>query len=187
MRSSCVIPGSDQSRRSRARRKRRSTLVLTDARGSGVLAACPDRVADKAMARAFAFRLDYRLAAGDDPGSSRLLASRAQHLVSLATRQELAESWEHLLAKARRTPAPGRAAMAIRADRVLAAEPDVLDLIAHLRAALPVAARGVAAASVLLTDGAGPVYHRRAAVGLRDALRAAVAHLEPWTPLFAAS
>jgi hypothetical protein len=166
---------------------RRSTLVLTDRHGSGLLAACPDRVADKAMARAFAFRLDRCLAAGDDPDSSRLLATRAQHLVSLATREALAESWEHLLAKARRAPAPGHAALAVRADRVLGAEPDVLELIAHLRAALPVAARGVAAASVLLADGAGPVYHKRSAVSLRDALQAAVAHLEPSTPLFAAS
>ena len=77
--------------------------------------------------------------------------------------------------------------MAIRADRVLAAEPDVLELIAHLRTALPVAARGVAAARVLLTDGAGPVYHRWPATGLRDALQAAAAQLEPSTPLFAAS
>jgi hypothetical protein len=186
MRSSCVIPASDESG-SASWRARRSTLVLTNAGGSGLLAARPHRVADSVLARAFSFRLDRRLAAGEDPDSSRLLATRAQHLVSVATRQAVADSWEHLLARARHAPAPGHAAMAIRADRVLAAEPDVLELIAHLRTALPVAARGVAAARVLLTDGAGPVYHRRAATGLRDALHAAVAHLEPWTPLFASS
>ncbi len=185
MRNSCVNPGAGQSGRSRARRTRRGTLVVTDWHGSGLLAVCPDRAADKAMARAFAFRLDRRLAAGDDPDSSRLLATRAQHLVSLATRRTLAESWEHVLAKATRAPGPGYAAMAIRADRVLAAEPDVLELIAHLRAALPVAARGVAAASVLLADGAGPVYHRRAADGLRDAVRLAIAQLDPSVSLFA--
>lgn len=187
MRNSCVIPASDESDRSGARLGRRGTLVLTNARGSGLLAARPHRVADTMLARVFGFRLDRRLAAGDDPDSSRLLASRAQHLVSVATRQALAESWECLLVRARCASAPGHGAMAIRADRVLAAEPDVLELIAHLRTALPVAARGVAAARVLLTDGAGPVYHRWAATGLRDALQAAVAQLEPWTPLFTSS
>ena len=140
---------------------------------------------DKVLAHMFGFRLDRRIAAGADPDSGRLLAARAQHLVLLATRQELAECWEDLLARARRAPAPCRTAMSIRADRVLAAEADVLDLIAHLRVALPVAARGVAAAHVLLTDGAGPVYHKWPATGLDDALQAALMYLEPGTPLFA--
>lgn len=162
--------------------------MLSYSHGPSGLAARRHRLTDTMLAQhIFGFRLDRRLAAGDDPDSGRLLAARAQHLVSVAKRQELAECWENLLARARRSPAPAHAAMSIRADRVLAAEPDVLDLIAHLRMALPVPARGVAAAHVLLTDGAGPVYDKRAAAGLRDATRAAVAHLDPWTPLFASS
>jgi hypothetical protein len=58
-------------------------------------------------------------------------------------------------------------------------------MAACLRAPLPVAAAGVATASVLLTDGAGPVYNRRAGVALRDALRLAIAQLDPWVSLFA--
>jgi hypothetical protein len=41
-------------------------------------------------------------------------------------------------------------------DCVAAAEPDVHEMVAHLRAPLPVTARGIAGASVLLTDGTGP-------------------------------
>lgn len=185
MRSSCLAPGS--SRRGAARRTRRSTLVLTDSRGAGLLAARSCRIADRLLARAFGFRLDCRLAAGDSPDSSRLLAARAQDLVSAATREALAESWDHLLRKARRTPPPGDGVMTACRDRVVAAEPEVRELIAHLRTALPVTARGVAAASMLLKDGAGPVYYRRAPTDLRDALRLATAHLDPSVPLFAAS
>jgi hypothetical protein len=187
MRSACVVDGSGGSRRGAARRTRRSTLVLSDSRGTGLLAACSCRLADRLLARAFGFRLDRRLAAGGSPDSSRLLAARAQDLVSAATREALADCWEHLLGKARRTPPPGDGVMTLCRDRVVAAEPEVRDLIAHLRTALPVAARGVAAASVLLRDGAGPVYSRRAPAGLRDALRLATAHLDPSVPLFASS
>ena len=42
-------------------------------------------------------------------------------------------------------------------------------------------ARGVAIATLLLTDGTGPVYLRRSQVDLRAALRTAVACLDPST------
>lgn len=59
------------------------------------------------------------------------------------------------------------------------------DIAACLRLPLPVAAAGVAAASVLLTDGAGPVYNPRSDITLRDALRLAIARLDPSASLFA--
>jgi hypothetical protein len=152
-----------------------------------LLAAGSCRTADRLLARAFGFRLDSLLAAGKCPDASRLLAARAQELVSAASREALAECWEHVLDKARRTPPQGGGLMTLRGDQVVAAEPEVQELIAHLRTALPVAARGVAAASVLLRDGAGPVYSRRAPTDLRDALRQATAHLDPSVPLFAPS
>jgi hypothetical protein len=75
--------------------------------------------------------------------------------------------------------------MALCRDRIIAVTPEVLELVTHLRAPLPVAARGVAAASVLLTDGAGPLYRIRAATGLREAVLLATAYLDPTIPLFA--
>jgi hypothetical protein len=52
-----------------------------------------------------------------------------------------------------------------------------------MTAPLPVAARGVAMAGVLLTDAIGPVYSRRGPVTLADALAAAIAQLDPALPL----
>jgi hypothetical protein len=46
-----------------------------------------------------------------------------------------------------------------------------------------VPARGVAMASHLLSDAAGPVYSRRSLVDLRAALQEAIRQLDPWTAL----
>ncbi len=185
MRSSCVNPGSQDSRCNPAWRARRGMLVLSDTRGSGPLAGRSCRITDQVLARAFGSRLDRQLADGRSPDSSRLLAARARYLVSLATRQALAESWEHVLRMARGTPASPRAQVAPCGDRVVAAAAEVNELAAHLRAPLPVAARGVAAASALLTDGSGPLYNRRQHADLCEALRLVAAQLDPSVPLFA--
>lgn len=185
MRSSCQIPGSDDGR-APGRHARRRTLVLGDGRGSGLLAGRSCRIADRVLARVLGARLDRQLAAGRSPDSARLLAARAQHLVSAATRQALAEHWEHLVQIAGSAPGtrPGRTPALCR-DRIVTAEPEVHEMVALLRTPLPVAARGIAAASVLLTDGAGPVYNRRARPALREALRRTAAQLDPSMPLFA--
>ncbi|HTS95054.1 MAG TPA: hypothetical protein VMI33_00375 [Streptosporangiaceae bacterium] len=184
MRTSRVIPASDDDRRA-ARRWRRRTLVLSDRPGPGLLAGRPGGIADQALARALGPWLDRRLAAGRSPDSTRLLAARALDLVSAAARQELAESWEHLLevAEGGRAPRPGRAPLC--RDRVVAAGPELREMVRRLRTPLPVTVRGVAAASVLLTDGAGPVYNRHADPGLPQALRLVTAELDPRVPLFA--
>jgi hypothetical protein len=75
--------------------------------------------------------------------------------------------------------------MALHRDWIVAAGPEVREIAACLRTPLPVAAAGVAAASVLLTDGAGPLYNPRGRLGLRDALRLAIAQLDPSVSLFA--
>jgi hypothetical protein len=46
--------------------------------------------------------------------------------------------------------------------------------------ARPVAVRGVAIASLLLTDGTGPLYHPPSTVDLPAAVHAAVHHMDPW-------
>jgi hypothetical protein len=161
------------------------TLVLAGWHGSGLLAGFSCRILDRLLARAFGSRLDRQLAGGRSPDSARLLAARAQYLVSLAARQALAESWEHLLRVARSTPASPRPLMPPCGDRVVAAAAEVNELAAQLRAPLPVAARGAAAASALLTDGSGPVYNRRHPASLREALRLVTAQLDPSLPLVA--
>jgi len=161
-----------------------STLVLDDPHP------LPRRLGDGALARVFGASLDASLAAGRPPESSRLLAVRARDIVSLRRRRSMADSWEHVLRVARRAqrarhagaPAPA-GAVPVCADRVVAAEPAIRDLMNRLAAPLPVPARGVAMARVLLTNATSPVYNRRAGVALTDAVAAAAAQLDPALPL----
>jgi hypothetical protein len=185
MRSSCRIPVTDGTRWGTAWRPRRSTLILTGGPGPGLLDWRSPRIADRILARALGLRLDRSLAAGCSPDSARLLAARAQDLVSAATRQALADNWEHLLSAAKYAPAPTLGRMALHRDRIIAAEREVQEIAACLRKPLPVTAAGVAAASVLLTDGAGPVYNVQAEPGLHESLRLAIARLDPSVSLFA--
>ncbi len=142
-------------------------------------AAAPS-AADRVLARVFGASLDRQLAAGQPAESGRRLAARARHIVSLPRRRALARDWEHVLAVARRAPAPG---VPLCRDRIAAAEPRIRELVACLRVPLPVPAQGVAAATVLLTDATGPVYHRHSRATLDVALREAVAQLDPARPL----
>jgi hypothetical protein len=73
--------------------------------------------------------------------------------------------------------------MPVCADLIVAAEPAIRELISRLSAPLPVPARGVAMATVLLTDATGPVYRRRGPVTLAHALDAAIGQLDPALPL----
>ena len=148
------------------------------------------RLGDGVLARVFGASLDAELAAGRPPESSRLRAARARDIVALRRRRSIADSWEHLLRVARRAQRARlagshttAAAAPVRADQLVAAEPAIRDLMNRLSAPLPVPARGVAMARVLLTDATSPVYNRRAGVALADAVAAAAAQLDPALPL----
>ena len=160
-----------------------STLALGDP-----FALPSRRPGDVVLARVFGASLDASLAAGHPPESSRLLAARARDIVSLRRRRSIAGSWEHVLrvahrAQRARLAGSPSAAVPICADRVVAAEPAIRGLMNGLAAPLPVPARGVAMARVLLTDGNSPVYNRRADVALTDAVAAAAVQLDPALPL----
>jgi hypothetical protein len=142
----------------------------------------PAGITGRLLARLFGASLDRRLATGSAPESGRLLAIRAQQIVALRSRRELARHWEHLLTVATRPPRPGAPAPLCQ-DRILAAADDVRDLAARLRAPLPVPAAGVAGAHALLTDAAGPVYNRRNVASLSDQLHRISAELDPGLPL----
>jgi len=158
---------------------RRTTLVLRDPGGSGAFVAWPRRLRDQLMARMLGSSLDRELAAGRPPESARLLAARAEDIVSLPRRQVLARNWERVLAMARRPPGGGSARVLLCRDRIAAAEPEVREMMARLLAPLPVAAPGIAAVSVLLTDATGPLYNRRNHTALVALLRAATVQLDP--------
>jgi hypothetical protein len=158
---------------------RRGALVLGDP-----LVLRPRRLADGLLARAFGPSLDRQLAAGRRPEAAPLLAARAQDIVSLPSRQALAANWDHLL----RVASGARMSRAnfARAGVIAAAEPAIRELTRRLSLALPVAAQGVAMASVLLTDATGPVYNPHSPVTLPAALEAAIAQLDPALPLMRA-
>jgi hypothetical protein len=157
---------------------RQSTLVLSDP-----LVPRPSRFTDRMLAHAFGASLDRQLAAGTEPETTPLLAARAQDIVSLPRRRALARDWEHLIKAAHRSRCTRSPAVPIQAAQIAAAEPAIRDLISRLTTPLPVAAQGVAMASVLLTDATGPVYRRRGPVTLDTAIAAVIAQLDPALPL----
>ena len=158
-----------------------------------IVAARP--LTDRLLARVFGASLDESLAAGSAPESARLLAVRARDIVSLPRRRATAANWERLLRVARRSagapPVPRSgaraAAIPVCAGQIVAAEPAIRELVSSLSVPLPVPARGVAMARVLLTDAAGPVYNCRSRVSLGAALDAAIVHLDPALPLMPAA
>ena len=112
------------------------------------------RFTDRVLAHVFGSSLDHQLAAGRPPESGQLLATRALALVCLGRRRALARNWEHLLVAARRPPAPGRARIPLCRDRLLAAEPDIHEMVARF-------------------------YNRRNQAALPALLRSAIAQLDP--------
>jgi hypothetical protein len=159
----------------------RHTLVLGDP-----LVLRPCRLADRLLARAFGASLDQQLAAGCSPEASRLLAARAQRIISLRHRTSLARSWDHVLRVARRRPGVRTPAVPLNVRAILAAEPAIRELRERLAAPLPVTAQGVAAATVLLTDATSPIYGRPSPDALATLLDAAITELDPAQPLLRA-
>jgi hypothetical protein len=160
------------------RQSARHTLILGDP-----LVIRPCRLADRMLARALGASLDHQLATGCPPESSRLLAARAQDIVSLPRRQSLARSWDHLLRVARGAPTRRTPAVPLNAAAIVAAEPAIRELVERLTAPLPVTAQGVAASTLPLTDATSPVYGRQSPDALADLLDAAIIQLDPARPL----
>jgi len=131
------------------------------------------------VARVLAPSLDRQLAAGTAPESTRSLALRARTLVTPEKRQALARCWEHLLEVTERQPARSTRRIPLCRDRIMAAAPSVHEMLVALEAPAPVPVRGVAMASLLLCDGAGPLYNRRAPLDLRASVREVTVRLDP--------
>jgi hypothetical protein len=138
-----------------------------------------DRGLRRPFATLFAPVLDGRLAAGVPPESGRLLAARAERLVTWRERRKLMREWEGVLERARTTPQARSPRAPLCRDRVIAAVGDACAMLSALASPLPVPARGVAMASRLLSDGTGPLYNRHGPVSLSLALRSVTAELDP--------
>ncbi len=135
---------------------------------------------DGFLARLRAPSLDRQLATGCPPGSSRILAIRAERILSPAGRRELARNWDHVLDLSRRPPVPRTPRGPLCRSRIAAAEGDVREMLAVLTGGRPIAARGAAMASVLLTDGTGPVHSHRSPLDLGAMVREATRQMSPF-------
>jgi hypothetical protein len=102
--------------------------------------------------------LDARLAAGENPDGSPELARRAYDLQSRRVRQRLSDGLEVAVVEAVAPPYDHGAAVPVQRDEVLAAEHDLLRLARALRSEPAPPVRGIAAVSLLLTDGTGPLF-----------------------------
>jgi hypothetical protein len=124
--------------------------------------------------------LDDKLAEGHAPDTSPLLAARAQLLVSLTKRRALSENWLDLLIQVRRPFSPLDPRVPIVRGRIIGAQAQVEALAEALLTPMPTS-RGVAMASSLLSDGAGPIYNSACSVDLASTLCEIIAHLDPVT------
>lgn len=129
-------------------------------------------------ARLFDASLDRKLAEGQAPESSPLLAARAQLLASPAERRGLAESWLSLLVEAREPVALLSPRVPLIRERILAAQTLIQALAGALSAPM-LTSRGVAMTSTLRCDGSGPIYNRECTADLGSALREVIARLDP--------
>ncbi len=152
-------------------------LVLTDPDDSGRLVASPNRRWVRLATRLFASSLDRQLADGQPPETHRLRAARADALVSMAMRREMAEDLTNVLAQARRAPGGATPRAPLNRDSIAACGPEIEDTRRALLASRPISARGTAMVSCLLSDGTGPLYNFRRSADLAGALNEALADL----------
>ena len=136
---------------------------------------------DGLLAQSRSLTLDAQLAAGAPADTHRLRQVRARQLTSPRLRRKLAARWDELLDRCTGGGANSAraAAIPIQQRQITAAAAQIRRLTSVLRSPRPVSVRAVAQASLLLTDGQGPVYNRASALQLNRALRDALDHLDP--------
>ena len=123
-----------------------------------VLEASEARWRDRLLARLLGHALDRRLADGEPPEGSRLLAVRAATAGTVSARRRLADCWRELLQRTDRDAPPAlQTRVPVSRSRIVAARREIETLVAELADPCPVPARGVAMAALLLTEPS-PVY-----------------------------
>jgi len=162
-----------------------TALLIRDPGNTEGFVSRPRSVWVRSLARLCAASLDRQIASGLPPESDRLTAARAELLVSLPLRQSLAQNWRDLSARAARGPTARSPHASLCRDRIIAADRDILAMLRALSVSLPVPAQGVALASGLLSDGAGPLYNRSCTTDLAAALSRVVELLDPTAVLAA--
>jgi hypothetical protein len=124
-------------------------------------------VLDRLSARFRSRQLDDALARGTPPETAAPLALRARRLTTLSRRRVIADGLRRVIRDTRRGVPPSPAQISPRLSQVIAASDDLTRLADALASPGPVAARGVAQAWILLTDGTGPLYNANSTANLR--------------------
>jgi hypothetical protein len=116
--------------------------------------------------------LDERLAAGEQPAAGTLVRARAEQLASRGERARLAQALSDTVREAHKAAPVHGARLPLRRREVRACQEDILALIQRLADGRPIDVQGAAMVSLLLFDGAGPLY-RAGDVTLRFKVRSA--------------
>ena len=124
-------------------------------------------VLDRLSTRFRSRQLDQELARGTPPETAAPLALRARRLTTLSRRRAVADGLRRVVRDTCRGAPPSRARISPRRSQVIAAVDDLTRLADALASPGPVAARGVAQARILLTDGTGPLYNPNSTANLR--------------------
>jgi hypothetical protein len=139
------------------------------------------RIRDRITARWRGRRLDAALAAGASSEATAALSSRAGRLTELSRRRAIAEALLRVVREAHQGAAPSIVHITPCRRRVVAAGDELTKLAAGLAEPGPVAARGVAQAWILLTDGSGPLYNPSTSASLEAVAVKAAENLRPWS------
>jgi hypothetical protein len=137
------------------------------------------RLRDRAAAWLRSRHLDLALAAGVSPEATPSLAIRARRLTRQSRRHLIAHSLRRAARAAGEGESPASARITPRLKQVGLAGEEVNRLAAVLSEPAPVAARGVAQAWLLVTDGTGPLYNPESRISLREKVAAATENLRP--------
>jgi hypothetical protein len=124
-------------------------------------------VLTRLSARVRSHQLDEALARGTPPESGASLALRTRRLTTLSRRRAIADSLRRVIRDTCRGVPPPQARISPRLSQVIAASDELTRLADTLATPGPVAARGVAQAWILLTDGTGPLYNANSTANLR--------------------
>jgi hypothetical protein len=112
-------------------------------------------------------QLDEALARGAPAESAAPLALRARRLTALSRRRAIADGLRRVVRETCRGMPPWEARISPHVSQVIAASDELIRLADTLAIPGPVAARGVAEAWILLTDGTGPLYNVNSTANLR--------------------
>ena len=153
-------------------------LVLADERHPGCVRLERTRTLARVRARVRARHSDRALASGISPDSNACVSVRAHELIGWPTRAALARAIRRLIHEAGHPVTPMSFHVPLCRAKIGRSRDTLEGLADRLLTDGPLDARGLAQISLLLSDGAGPVYDRPNANDLQPALERAIAALD---------